>query len=392
MKKKLLVLSTSIFLLCAVLLMSSCQLSEIFNKNDTTVADNTSQNSETTAPSETEIPIDELYPKYDFSAITDYTSIVTLGKFIGREVSYENINVTEEEYLDYVNSVLISMDYFNEITTGNTAENNIVNISYIGYIDDAVFEGGSAEDQQLTLNDTSGYIDGFADGLIGKEVGSTVKLELKFPNDYHSADYAGKDVVFDVTINFIYEIHELTNEIVINIMEDSEDCTTVEKFHEFFISKSDTAEEKRSNAISVMWDELMAESIVLDEAIFNQQRDYYYYMMLDYYEQLAAAYSMELAEVLSYLSIDGTEGIMDVAKDYAKFDMVFNAIIYTNNLEISDEDYPTLLAEYAAEIDMTSEELQETYEEDDIKSFLLERIINDLMYDSIVITNSPNNE
>lgn len=390
MKKRLLFLSTSIFLLCVVLLMSSCQLSEIFNKDDTTVPDNTSKNSETTATAETGTPIDELYPKYDFSAVTDYTSIVTPGKFIGREVSYENINVSEEEYSNYVNSVLISKKYYNQIKTGNTAKDNIVNISYIGYIDSTVFEGGSAEEQQLTLNDTSGYINGFANGLIGKEVGSTVRLELKFPDDYPSADHAGKDVVFDVTINFIYEIQALTNEMVVNIMTGYEDCTTVEKFHEFF--RSATTEKKRSNAISVMWDELMTESIVLDETIFNQQRDYYYYMMLDYYQQLAAAYSMELNEVLGYYEINGTDGIMDIAKNYAKFDMVFNAIVYTNNLEISDDEYPTLLADYATEMGTTTEKLQTDYTEDNIKNILLERMMYDKMYENIIVTNSPTDQ
>ena len=44
-------------------------------------------------------------------------------------------------------------------------------------------------------------IDGFTDGLIGKKVGETVELNLKFPDDYQAEDVAGKDVVFTVTIN-----------------------------------------------------------------------------------------------------------------------------------------------------------------------------------------------
>ena len=41
------------------------------------------------------------------------------------------------------------------------------------------------------------------DGLIGKNVGDTVDLNLTFPDSYSNTDLAGKDVVFTVTINGI---------------------------------------------------------------------------------------------------------------------------------------------------------------------------------------------
>ena len=45
---------------------------------------------------------------------------------------------------------------------------------------------------------------GFEDGLIGKNVGETVELNLTFPEDYsNNTDLAGKAVVFTVTINSI---------------------------------------------------------------------------------------------------------------------------------------------------------------------------------------------
>ena len=88
-----------------------------------------------------------------------------------------------------------------EVTDGVT-----VNIDYTGYIDGETFQGGSTEGYgtDLTIGSDS-YIDGFEDGLIGHKVGETVDLNLTFPETYHNADYAGKDVLFEVTINGIYE-------------------------------------------------------------------------------------------------------------------------------------------------------------------------------------------
>lgn len=383
MKKRLFGLSITVFLLCVLFLLSSCQLSQILGKDETTAETTAAQ----TTQAETEAPVTEEYPEFDFSKITDYSSIVTLGKFKGREVSYSELNVTEEEYSTYISDVLIKNEFYNELTTGLTKENDTVNISYKGYIDNALFQGGSADNQSLTLNDTSGYIDGFAQGLIGKEVGTTVKLNLKFPSDYHSTEYAGKDVVFDVTINSVYQAKELTDEIVVQIMKDYKDCTTVEKFHEFF--RAAIAEEKRSVAISGIWNEFMTESVIKDETIYTQQSAYYYNLMYNYYKQAAVYYNMSLDNILSYYNIAGEAGLKESADDYAKFDIVFNAVIKTENIGIDDNEYNTLLAEYASEINKTVEELSSSYSKEDLKSFLLERKMYNIMFDNCVITGAP---
>ena len=49
------------------------------------------------------------------------------------------------------------------------------------------------------------YIDDFEDQLIGAHPGETVEVNVTFPDDYSSSDLAGKDAVFTVTINGIYE-------------------------------------------------------------------------------------------------------------------------------------------------------------------------------------------
>lgn len=373
MKKRLFGLSITAFLLCVLFLFSSCQLSEVLGKGDTTVATTVA---ETTAPLVTE-PLVEAVPEYDFSNITDYSTVVTLGKFIGREISYADINVSEAEYTKKVDGLLISNKYYDEIKDVNTKENDMVDISFKGYIDGVLFQGGTADNQQLTLNDTSGYIAGFAEGLIDKEIGVVVKLNLKFPSDYHSAEHAGKDVVFDVTINFIYQAKELTDEMIVAIMDDYEGITTVEKFHEFFRAAAN--EEKRSTAISAAWAEIMTESVIIDQTVHTQQSAYYYSLMYNFYKQTATNYDMSLDDVLGYYGIVGEAGLMEAAKDYSKFDIVFNAITYTQNLSITDSEYATLLPEYAEEMNTTVEGMTETYSEDDLKSFLL-LIVGGLSY------------
>lgn len=88
---------------------------------------------------------------------------------------------------------------FKIIRNGDT-----VNIDYVGTIDGVEFEGGTDEDFDLTIGSNT-FIDGFEEQLIWHRPGDTFDVEVTFPKDYHSADVAGKDAVFKVTINEIVE-------------------------------------------------------------------------------------------------------------------------------------------------------------------------------------------
>ena len=49
------------------------------------------------------------------------------------------------------------------------------------------------------------YIDNFEDQLVGSHPGDEVEVTVTFPEDYGKEDLNGKEAVFDVTVNGIYE-------------------------------------------------------------------------------------------------------------------------------------------------------------------------------------------
>ena len=74
-----------------------------------------------------------------------------------------------------------------------------VNIDYVGRIDKKEFDGGAAKGHQLELGSKS-FIDDFEEQLVGKRAGDDVKVKVKFPKEYHSAEFAGKAAEFEVKI------------------------------------------------------------------------------------------------------------------------------------------------------------------------------------------------
>ena len=84
-------------------------------------------------------------------------------------------------------------------------DGDTINIDFIGKIDGIAFDDGSTEGQGTDLVIGSGtYIDNFEDQLVGAHPGDKVEVTVTFPDDYGAEELAGKEAVFDVTVNGIY--------------------------------------------------------------------------------------------------------------------------------------------------------------------------------------------
>jgi trigger factor len=83
--------------------------------------------------------------------------------------------------------------------TYKAKKDDAVVIDFVGKRDGEPFEGGTAEDYELVLGSNS-LIPGFEDQLIGAKTNEKRDVNVTFPADYGSADLAGKDAVFEVTV------------------------------------------------------------------------------------------------------------------------------------------------------------------------------------------------
>ncbi len=83
-------------------------------------------------------------------------------------------------------------------------KDDIVVIDFVGSVDGEEFDGGKAEDFQLTLG-AGRFIPGFEDQLIGAKPKEHVTVNVTFPEDYGAENLKGKDAVFEVDIKEIRE-------------------------------------------------------------------------------------------------------------------------------------------------------------------------------------------
>ncbi|MBQ7245924.1 MAG: trigger factor, partial [Firmicutes bacterium] len=101
-----------------------------------------------------------------------------------------------------------------------------ITLDYAGFVGEEQFEGGTAENQKLTLG-SGQFIPGFEDQLIGAKAGEEVDVKVTFPEEYHAENLAGKDAVFHCKVNEVREeqLPELDDEFA----KDVSDFDTLEE-------------------------------------------------------------------------------------------------------------------------------------------------------------------
>ena len=93
-----------------------------------------------------------------------------------------------------------NIQYEPRAKTAKAKDGDAVIIDFVGKVDGVAFEGGTAEQQSVVLG-ANRFIPGFEEQLLGVKTGEEKELNVTFPEDYPSADLAGKAAVFEVKVS-----------------------------------------------------------------------------------------------------------------------------------------------------------------------------------------------
>ena len=342
--------------------------SETESESETGTEDASEEESE----SETEFNVADL-PVYDAS------EYVTLGEYKGLTVEVDPVEVTDEQVMDKIAS-----ETKQTLTEGTVEDGDTVNIDYVGKLDGEEFDGGSAEGYDLEIGSCT-FIDGFEDGIIGMQVGETKDLELTFPEDYHSEELAGKDVVFTVTVNSISRVPELTDEVADSVVEGM----TAEAYQESVRQDlEDSAKESQKSDAQ----QKLLQAVYNNATISGYPEENLQYTIkraTDYYEWLASMYGMSLDDYLTNYGMtqdEFKEQIQPVAEEALGEEMTLLAIAKEENIEVSDEEYQDGLARYAEAQGMDDpSKLEEAYGENYIRNSLLQEKVLNFLYENATI-------
>lgn len=310
---------------------------------------------------------------------------VKLGEYKGLEVVQAPPEVTEEyrdSYIDY----LLSLN-----PEGGAKEGDTVNIDYVGTLDGVAFEGGTAAGKYLQLG-SGEFIGGFEEGLIGAKAGDTVELNLTFPENYKSAEMAGKSVVFTVTVNAIMaaEPQELNDAYVKGL---GISCDTVEEYRQYVYDLlAADAQAEYEGAIENSLIAMLMESCEFTEEPPRAMVDSYAEALTENLTAEAGNYGMTLEQYMSLgYGIDAetyTNEIRELASWHAKQSIMLQAIANKENIGVSEEE---LQEELEGIVEISSlyasvEELQEAIDDRRYKESLMVQKVTRMLRENAVVS------
>ena len=315
---------------------------------------------------------------------TDVSKYVTLGNYKGSEYVKKTWSVSDA---DVQKSLETAFPEYPQVTEGVVKDGDNVNITFIGYID-------GKEDPNCTYDEEGGYnltigsdamIEGFEDGIIGKEIGKEFELKLKFPTEDYHEDYLGKDVTFKITVHYVTGdavYPELTDVLIAE--KTSNEFKTVEEYKAKLRKDMEDSAKSAADAenITAVMNAIVANCTFAE--LPQEEIEFYNDYVLSQNQSYANMFGMSLDEWLKTMMgtsvADFAEYNKEAAENYVKHKMVLIAICQAENKNMSDEDFQArLVADMEAYGYTDLEEFKKAIETNDsLENWKTSYVLNDL--------------
>ncbi|MBO4484462.1 MAG: trigger factor [Lachnospiraceae bacterium] len=311
----------------------------------------------------------------------DYSKLTKPAEYPG--VSDEEL---EKEYLSQIAEALADYpNYVRDESRDGTEikEGDVVNIDYVGKLDGEAFAGGSDEEFDLEIGSGT-FIEDFENGLIGKTVGTTVDVDCKFPDDYHSEDLAGKTVTFTITINYVGQKKDEADDEYIRRLSRGTYQSGEDYKKELRSMMEESAKKEYEDSL---YEEVIKQMIEISEfkTILDEDVAFYENDMKAYYESYASYYGMDVKEFVTEVGFSSYDAFLadchENALQYVKEYMVLEAIAEKEGITVTPEIFDERVEGYMASASMTD---KEAFIEEYSNEYLNYCILNDLALELLV--------
>ena len=128
---------------------------------------------------------------------------VKLGDYKGLNVPKNEVSITDEDVEKQLKTFQDRQGKLVDAPEGaEVKDGDFTTLDFKGFVDGEAFDGGEGKDYPLQIGSNS-FIPGFEDQLVGAKIGEERDVNVKFPEEYHAKELAGKDATFKCTIRSI---------------------------------------------------------------------------------------------------------------------------------------------------------------------------------------------
>jgi len=305
-----------------------------------------------------------------YTAVFEVYPEISLASLDGQNYEKAIVNIGDADIDATIANIRKQNQTFTDVERGAQDDDQVV-VDFVGTIDGETFKGNEGKQVPVTLGQGQ-MIDGFEEGIKGAKAGDNLTLDLKFPEEYHYKDVAGKDVQFAITVSAVKEatLPELNDDFYVKfgVSEGGEEAfrTEVKKNMQIELDKAIAAKLKNQVMDSVMdVNDINVPKALVDEEAKNMA------------EQMQSQYQMQGqgdAELQTSL-------FEEQATKRVSLGMLLAEVVKANEITASEADVMAKIKEMAATYENPQEVLDYYLSHKDklaeIESFVLEEQVVD---------------
>ena len=312
---------------------------------------------------------------------------VKLGEYKNLKVEKAAAEVSDEDVEKQLKNFQDRQGKMVEAPEGAVVENGyFTTLDFEGFVAGKAFEGGKGQDYPLQIGSGS-FIPGFEEQLVGAKVGEEKEVNVKFPDEYHSAELAGKDAMFKCTVRSIKhkELPEIDDELAKKV---STFQTLDELKADIRKNLLETAEKKAENDHKSAVIEQATENITVEiPAVMIDNR------VTTMIQEMAMRLEQQGMKLEQYLQYAGTD-IAKIREDYretaeknVKTDLMLEEVAKAEDIKVEAKDLDAEVAGMAAAYGATPQQVQKIIKEQgrigDLAASVLRKKTAQFIIDSI---------
>ena len=304
---------------------------------------------------------------------------VILGAYKDLKVDVESTEMPEDAFDKALQNVLSQYSTLELVVDRPTKETDIAVIDFEGSVNGEKIEGGDAQNYPLDLGH-SNFIPGFAEQIVGKNIGDEFEIKVTFPENYHDDKLKGQPAIFKIKLNEIKErkVPELNDAFAQKVGP----FKTVDEFKadiQKYLDKQKETSDRQKSENAVFEKVVEAASVDIPETMIEREA-----------ESLTNDYKQRIqAQGLSWDAVEKSEGkekLADTIREDAKFriknSLVIGKIAQEENIKLEPKDIHAKFNQLSAVYGLKQEDLMKQMGKNpEIIASLSQQALNDKVRD-----------
>jgi trigger factor len=316
---------------------------------------------------------------FEFTATVEIKPSIEPRDYLDLEIEKEEVEISEDDVQRRLEDLRQAYSTLEDPKEDRSIrEGDLATIDFEGRLDGVSLKELKADQYPLEIG-SKRFVPGFEEQMKGMKTGESKDIQVRFPDDYHSKDLAGKDVVFSVTVKGIKE--KILPALDEHFVKNFEKYETLDEIRAEIRKglKAETEARIRESVVKYMVDKLMEKNPMdVPDAFVERQ---IYSLMLDAQRRMAmnGMDPKKAAEIAARMH----DTLKGEAERMVKTSLLLESIADKESIQVEETDLEEKMRALAERFGQTVDEVKKFYGKDDMIEALRNEIREEKTLDFI---------